>query len=163
LGEISKLFLKIFVTLKRTKNVFMFRPEFTLEVLNGYNKNNMGEHLGIVFTEIGSDYICATMPVDHRTHQPYGLLHGGASCVLAETMGSIGSVMCVDMALNNVVGVEINANHVRSAKSGLVHAKAQAVHIGRRLHVWEIKINDDHGKLVCTSRLTVAVLSKKPE
>ncbi len=139
----------------------MFHPDTTLEKLNTFGYQNMGDHLGIVFTEIGEDYLCAKMPVDHRTHQPYGLLHGGASCVLAETLGSIGSVSCVDMSKNDVVGVEINANHLRSVKEGYVFAKAQAIHIGRRLHVWEIKITNEHGKLVCISRLTTAILPKR--
>lgn len=139
----------------------MIHSDITVEKLNSYSPGNMGEHLGIEFTEVGSDYLCAKMPVDHRTHQPYGLLHGGASCVLAETLGSIGSVCCVDMSKCDVVGVEINANHLRSVKEGYVYAKAQAIHIGRRLHVWEIKITNEQGKLVCISRLTTAILPKR--
>lgn len=139
----------------------MFHSDTTLEKLNALGRNNMGDHLGIEFTEVGSDYLIAKMPVDRRTHQPYGLLHGGASCVLAETMGSIASVCSVDMSKYDVVGVEINANHVRGAKEGFVFGKVQAIHLGRRLHVWEIKISNEHGKLVCISRLTAAILPKR--
>ncbi len=138
----------------------MIQPHHTLESLNELGKNTMGEHLGIEFTEIGTDYLCAKMPVDHRTKQPFGLLHGGASCVLAETLGSVGSVICVDIEKYSIVGVEINANHLRSARSGFVYGKAQLLHGGKKIHVWDIKITSEEGKLICISRLTVAILPK---
>lgn len=138
----------------------VIQPHYTLEKLNAYNHQNMGTHLGIEFTEIGTDYLCAKMPVDHRTKQPFGLLHGGASCVLAETLGSMGSVCCVDTEKYGVVGVEINANHLRSAREGYVYGKAQLLHGGRKLHVWDIRITSEEGKLICISRLTVAVIPK---
>jgi 1,4-dihydroxy-2-naphthoyl-CoA hydrolase len=116
-------------------------------------------HLGIRMIEIGPDFLRGTMPVDARTAQPYGLLHGGASVALAETLGSGAAAMCVD-AEYQVVGQEINANHVRAARSGLVTGTARAVHIGGRTHVWTIEIVNDSGKLICISRLTMAVIKR---
>ncbi len=121
----------------------------------------MVAHLGIEFTEIGDDYLCGKMPVDHRTHQPMGLLHGGASVALAETLASIGAAMQVDLTKKACVGLEINANHVRSVRSGWVHAKAQALHIGRSTQLWETRIYSEEDELVCISRMTVAVIDKK--
>ncbi len=121
----------------------------------------MVEHLGIEFTEIGADYLCGKMPVDHRTHQPMGLLHGGASVALAETLASIGAAMQVDLTKKACVGLEINANHLRSVQSGWVWGRAQALHIGRSTQVWETKITTEAGDLVCVSRMTVAVIDKK--
>lgn len=118
-------------------------------------------HLGIEFTEYGDDYLCARMPVDHRTHQPYGLLHGGASVALAETLGSVGASLCVDPSRYAVVGLEINANHVRGVKSGWVMGTARPLHLGRTTHVWEIRIVDEADKLVCVSRITMAILDKQ--
>lgn len=135
-----------------------FNKLLTLEELNAHNKNNMAQHVGIVWTALGDNYLEATMPVDERTKQPYGLLHGGASCVLAETIGSVASAMVVDHTHFYCVGLEINANHVRSARQGLVKGIAQPLHLGRQTHVWDIKIYDEQEKLVCISRLTVAVL-----
>lgn len=126
-----------------------------------YAKNTMGEHLGMVFTELGPDYLKATMPVDHRTKQPYGLLHGGASVALAETLGSIGAALVIDQEKLICVGQEINANHIRGVKSGIVTGIAKPVHMGATSHVWEIKIYDEAEKLVCISRLTVAILQKR--
>lgn len=120
----------------------------------------MGEHLGIVFIEVGEDYVVAQMPVDHRTQQPFGILHGGASVVLAETVGSIAGYCCVEKDGKYCVGLEINANHLRPVKEGYVYGKASAIHIGGKTQVWEIKITNEEGKLVCVSRLTLAVLSK---
>jgi len=120
----------------------------------------MVEHLGIEFTEIGDDFIRGTMPVDGRTRQPYGLLHGGASVALAETLGSTGATLCVDTKEYQCVGQEINANHLRPARSGLVTGTARAVHLGGRTQVWVIDIVNEAGKLVCTSRLTVAVIHR---
>lgn len=123
-------------------------------------KNTMGEYIGIELIELGTDYLTGRMPVDHRTKQPYGLLHGGASCVLAETLGSIASALVIDTEKFICVGLEINANHVRSARDGFVTGTASPIHIGASTHVWDIRINDDRGKLVCISRLTVAILKK---
>ncbi|MDE3144765.1 MAG: hotdog fold thioesterase [Bacteroidota bacterium] len=138
-----------------------FNKDISIDQLNQLNKNNLGEHLGILFTEIGDNYLKATMPVDHRTTQPYGLLHGGASVALAETLGSVASALVIDTDKNICVGLEINANHVRGVKSGIVTGTVTPIHIGASTHVWEIKIHDDKEKLICVSRLTVAVLQKK--
>lgn len=121
----------------------------------------MNELLGIRITELGENYIKATMPVDKRTHQAYGILHGGASAALAETLGSIGSVIIVDPEQYICVGIEINANHIRSVREGFVTGTAIPLHLGASSHVWEIKIVDKHEKLVCVSRLTVFVKKKK--
>jgi 1,4-dihydroxy-2-naphthoyl-CoA hydrolase len=121
----------------------------------------MGEHLGIDCTELGADFLKAKMPVDHRTKQPYGLLHGGASCVLAETLGSFASALVIDHSAFYCVGLEINANHVRSAKEGFVTGIASPLHLGNSTHVWDIRIYDEREKLVCVSRLTVAILPIK--
>jgi len=127
---------------------------------DAYFRNTMVEHLGIEITEIGDDFLRARMPVDHRTHQPAGLLHGGASVALAETLGSIGAHLCVDPGRFAVVGLEINANHIRGVTSGWVIGTARPLHRGRTTHVWEIRIEDGAGKLVCISRLTLAILEK---
>ena len=126
-----------------------------------WGKDTMGAHIGITFTEIGPDFLKATMPVDHRTHQPYGLLHGGASAALAETLGSVGAALVIDKEKFAVVGLEINANHIRSVRTGLVTGIATPIHVGRTTQVWDIKIYDADEKLVCISRLTVAVLEAK--
>ena len=132
----------------------------SVEELNSGRAGTLLEHLGIEFTEIGDDFICGTMPVDERTLQPYGLLHGGASVALAETLGSMGAAMCVDAAEYQCVGQEINANHLRAARSGLVTGTARPVHVGGRSQVWTIDIINDAGKLVCTSRLTIAIIRR---
>ncbi|AMM51977.1 thioesterase [Rufibacter sp. DG15C] len=136
------------------------RADVSLEQLNAWNKNTMGEHIGIEYTEIGDDYLVGKMPVDHRTHQPMGLLHGGASVALAETLGSVGATMFLDLEKQFCVGLEINANHIKSARSGYVYGRATAVHIGRKTQVWEIRITTESGDLVCISRITMAVLDK---
>ena len=128
--------------------------------LNALSKGTMGEVLDIKFTNAGPDYLVATMPVDARTHQPYGLLHGGASAALAETVGSVASSLCIDTDQQICVGIEINCNHIRGKKSGLVAATASPLHIGATTHVWDIKILDEQEKLICVSRLTVAILKK---
>ena len=138
-----------------------FNPSLSISDVQPLGKNTMGEHLGMVFTEIGDDYIKATMPVDHRTKQPYGLLHGGASVALAETLGSVGAALTVDPLKAICVGQEINANHLRSVRSGLVTGIAKPIHIGASSQVWEIKIYDEREQLVCISRLTVAVLKSR--
>ena len=123
-------------------------------------KNTMVSHLGIEFIELGDDFIKARMPVDHRTHQPMGLLHGGASVALAETLGSSGAFLCVDSEKFNVVGLEINANHIRGVREGWVVGTARPLHRGRTTQLWEIRITDIADKLVCVSRLTIAVIEK---
>jgi 1,4-dihydroxy-2-naphthoyl-CoA hydrolase len=140
--------------------VSIWRSPQTLKELNDAGTGTMIRHLGIVFTEIGGDFVRATMPVDGRTRQPYGLLHGGASVVLAETLGSTGAVMCVDQAEFLCVGQEINANHVRSARRGVVTGTARPVHLGGRSHVWAIEIVNDEQDLVCVSRLTIAIVKR---
>jgi len=134
--------------------------EFSAEKLNDRPKNHMGAFLDIRFTAVGDDSLTATMPVDERTHQPAGILHGGASVVLAETLGSVASYMCIDPDKYQAVGLEINANHLRPVKSGLVTGICKPLHIGAKTHVWEIKIYNDKGKMNCVSRLTVAIISK---
>lgn len=131
----------------------------TLEQLRGIGTTSMQGWLGIEVVEIGDDFLRLRMPVDHRTHQPFGRLHGGASVALAETAGSIAGAYCVDPATSTVVGVEINANHLRAARSGWVHATARPESLGRTLQVWSVRIEDDDGKLVCISRFTAAVIT----
>ena len=120
----------------------------------------MGSHIGLCFTELGADYLKASMPVDHRTIQPYGLLHGGANCVLAETLGSVASSLVINPNKFTCVGIEINANHVRSAREGIVTGICTPIHLGASTHVWDIRIHDQKNKLICVSRLTVAVLKQ---
>jgi uncharacterized protein (TIGR00369 family) len=136
----------------------IWRHTCTLEELDRQSKGCMVELLDIRFTEIGPDYLRASMPVDARTWQPYGLLHGGASVVLAETLGSTAAQCCVDSSRFYCVGQEINANHLRGVRSGRVTGTARPIHIGARSHVWEIRIEDDKGRLACISRLTMAVV-----
>jgi 1,4-dihydroxy-2-naphthoyl-CoA hydrolase len=131
-----------------------------LEAINLRNKGTMGEHIGLVFTEVGDDFVKATMPVDQRTKQPAGILHGGASVVLAESLGSTAGNMVVDTAKQYCVGLEINANHLRSCREGKVEGVTRPLHIGRTTQVWEIRISQD-GKPTCVSRLTLAVLERK--
>lgn len=138
-----------------------FHKDLSIEHFRQLGKGTMGEYLGIEWTELGDDFLKARMPVDHRTRQPYGLLHGGASCALAETIGSVASAMVVDHAKFYCVGLEINANHIRSAREGFVTGVATPLHIGSSTHVWDIKIYDEKEKLVCVSRLTVAVIARK--
>jgi 1,4-dihydroxy-2-naphthoyl-CoA hydrolase len=138
----------------------IWRNPQTIENLNGNRQGTLIGTLGILFTEIGADFVRGTMPVDTRTVQPYGLLHGGASVALAETLGSMGAGMCVDADEYQVVGQEINANHVRAARSGLVTGTARPVHLGGRTHVWSIEIVNDAQQLVCISRITMAVIKR---
>ena len=138
----------------------LFRSGATLDGLNALSKGTAMEPLGIVFTELGPDFLRATMPVDARTLQPYGLLHGGASVLLAETLGSMAANMCVeDPAAGQAVGIEINANHLRGVREGLVTGTARPLHVGGSTQVWEIRIEDQAGRLVCISRLTLAVIA----
>ncbi|MHB8446733.1 MAG: hotdog fold thioesterase [Rudaea sp.] len=139
----------------------IWKQSVTLEQLNALNRDTMMQTIGIVFTEVGDDYLCAKMPVDARTHQPFGLLHGGASATLAETLGSTGGMLVLDSAEQAVVGLEINANHLRGVKSGTVIGTARPLHLGRSTQVWEIRIEDEQQRLVCISRLTLAVVPRK--
>lgn len=137
----------------------IWKTEFTMEQLQGFGRNSLAELLDIRIVEIGDDFLRATMPVDQRTHQPYGLLHGGASVALAETVGSVAAQMAAGPEFR-VVGLEINANHLRGVREGLVTARAEPVHIGRTTQVWEIDISDEQDRMVCVSRLTMAVLGE---
>jgi 1,4-dihydroxy-2-naphthoyl-CoA hydrolase len=136
----------------------IWKQDTTLEQLNALNEGTLMQALGIRFTAIGEDFLRGTMPVDARTHQPYGLLHGGASVALAETLGSSAAMLCLDPASEATVGLDINANHVRGVRSGEVTGTARPLHLGRSTHVWEIRIEDADGALVCISRLTMAVI-----
>jgi uncharacterized protein (TIGR00369 family) len=138
----------------------LFRRPSTLEALNALSAGTAMEPLGIVFTELGVDYLRARMPVDARTLQPYGLLHGGASVLLAETLGSTAGMLCVEDG-ELCVGIEINANHLAGVRSGHVTGTARPLHVGRQTQVWEIRIEDDAGRLACISRLTLAVIAKR--
>ena len=137
-----------------------FNKALTLPQLTPLGRDTMGEHLGMEWVALGDDYIKMRMPVDERTRQPYGILHGGASCALAETVGSIASHLVIDTDKFICVGLDINANHVRSARQGFVTATCTPLHIGSSTHVWDIKIHDENEKLICISRLTVAILKK---
>ncbi len=141
----------------------MFHPKASLEIINQMNKNTLVEHLDIQITELGSDYIIGKMPVDHRTHQPLGMLHGGASVVLAETLGSLSAALTLNLEKQYCVGLDINANHIKSVKSGFVYGKTTAIHVGKKTQVWEIRITNETNELICISRITMAVLDKKQE
>lgn len=138
-----------------------FDKKITIEAIKPVSRDTMFEYLGIEWVEIGENFLKAKMPVDNRTRQPYGLLHGGASCVLAETLGSMASHLVIDFAHFYCVGIEINANHIRSAKEGFVYGTCTPLHLGASTHVWDIRITNEEGKLVCISRLTVAIMKKK--
>lgn len=134
---------------------------YTIEYLEGLRNANMGEHLGISFTEMGTDYLCARMPVDNRTTQPFGILHGGASCVLSETLGSVAAWMTIDPDLYRAVGIEINANHIRAVTQGFVVGRCAPLHVGKRTQVWQTDITEEAtGKRVAISRLTVAIIEQ---
>lgn len=136
--------------------------ELKISDFSQWMKNTMGETLGMEIVELGDDFLEIKMPVDHRTHQPYGLLHGGASVALAETAGSISSALVIDHDKFIALGVEINANHLRPARSGFVKAHCSPINLGSTMHVWDIKITDETGKLICVSRLTVTI-RKRPD
>lgn len=138
----------------------IWRQRPTVDGLNKFAQNTLLEHLDIRFTEVGDDYLVATMSVNARTHQPFGLLHGGASVALAESLGSSAANCCLDMEQNYAVGVEINANHLRPVRNGQVTGTTRPVHVGRRTQVWETRIEDNAGRLVCVSRLTLAVMPR---
>ena len=140
-------------------NERLFPQEILVEQLNAIGEGCMINHVGIEITEIGPDFLKARMPVDQRTQQPMGLLHGGANVVLSETLGSYASNLLVDIGKFAVVGLEVNANHIRSAKNGFVYGKVTPIHIGRKTHVWNTEITNEEGKLVSVSRLTVAIIA----
>jgi 1,4-dihydroxy-2-naphthoyl-CoA hydrolase len=137
----------------------IWQQETDLARINAWSTNTLMEVLGIRITGIGEDWLRGTMPVDHRTHQPYGLLHGGASVALAETLGSSAAMLTLDPARFRAVGLEINANHVRGVREGTVTGTAKALHLGRSTQVWEIRIEDEQQRLVCVSRITMAVVA----
>lgn len=138
----------------------LFRGQASPDTLNALSRGTAMETLGVVFTEVGADFVRATMPVDARTRQPYGLLHGGASVLLAETLGSSAGNLCVAPG-EMCVGVEINANHLAAVREGTVVGTARPLHVGRRTQVWEIRIEDPLGRLCCVSRLTLAVVPRR--
>lgn len=138
----------------------IWKVNMDLQRLNEFGKGSMIENVGIRVTEIGEDYIVATMPVNEKTRQAYGILHGGASVVLAETIGSYAAILCADPTSEQCVGLEINANHLKAVKEGIVKAVARPAHIGRRTQVWEIKIYNEKEDLICISRITMAVIPR---
>lgn len=138
-----------------------FDKDIKMENFIHLGKGSMGDFLGIEWLEMGPDFMKARMPVDHRTKQPYGILHGGASCVLAETIGSIASAFVIDQTKYHCVGLEINANHIGMVREGYVTGIVKPIHLGRSTHVWDIQIRDDMDKLICVSRLTVIIIEKK--
>lgn len=138
----------------------IWKSEITLEEISGIRKETMTAHLGIEFTEIGLDYLKGRMPVDHRTCQPLGIMHGGASCVLAETLGSIAGCYCVERDKQVCVGLSLNTNHVRMVREGFVYGTARPVHLGGKTQIWEIDIVNEKGQLVSANRLTLMVLDR---
>lgn len=138
----------------------IWKRPIDLERLNATSENTLIEHLNIIYSDFGDNYIEATMPVCHITHQPLGMLHGGASVVLAETLGSVAANFCVDED-SYCVGLDINANHVRSMREGKVIGRATPIHLGVSTQVWQINITDERERLVCTSRLTISVQKKR--
>lgn len=138
----------------------MINTNIPLETINAFSKNTLLEQLDIRVTQISESFIEGTMPVDNRTHQPAGLLHGGASAALIESLASIGSTLIADPKKYNIVGLEINTNHIRGVKSGLVTGRAEIVHCGRTTHVWQVNIKDEADKMVATGRLTVLIIEK---
>jgi 1,4-dihydroxy-2-naphthoyl-CoA hydrolase len=144
----------------RVAPMTIWRSTPSLEQMNAMGKGTALENMGIEYVEVGDDFVVATMPVDHRTVQPMRLLHGGASVLLAESLGSVASMLVIDPAASSCVGLEINANHVRACRSGEVRGTCTAIHIGRTTHLWTIRIEDEQSRLVCIARLTVAILPK---
>lgn len=138
----------------------IFKESATVESINAWARNTLPGHIGIEFTAIGDDFLEARMPVDDRTRQPLGMLHGGASVALAETLGSVAATLCVDES-RFCVGLEINANHIKSVRDGFVTGITKPIHIGKQTQIWEIRISNDLDQLICISRITIAVLEKK--
>lgn len=139
----------------------IFPPDLSLDSLNQMGKNTMTDFLDIRFTQIGEDFLEASMPVTDKTKQPLGLLHGGANVVLAETLGSVAATLTVDTSRQHCVGLEINANHLKSVREGLVRGVTKPIHLGKKTQVWEIKIYNGHDELTCISRITMAIIDKK--
>jgi 1,4-dihydroxy-2-naphthoyl-CoA hydrolase len=139
----------------------MFKEELTVDFLNNFCKNTMVDNLGIEFTEIGDDYMIARMPVDNRTIQQLGLLHGGASIALAETLGSVAATFILNTETHYCVGLEINGNHIKAIKSGYVFGKTTPIHIGSKTQVWQIRITNEKEQLVSICRITLAVIEKR--
>lgn len=139
----------------------MFPEGLSIEAINDIGKNTMFDAIGIKILEVGPDYIKGSMPVNSQTKQPMGLLHGGASVAFAETLGSIASTLMIDMTKKAPVGLEINANHIKSARDGLVYGVCRPLHVGSRTHVWEIKISNEQDQLVCVSRLTTSIIDQR--
>lgn len=139
----------------------IWHTEVTPELLERFSRGTFAERLGIRITEVGPDYLRATLPVTAAVHQPYGVLHGGVSVALAETVGSVAANLCIDMERQQCFGQEINANHLRSIAAGVVTATARPYHIGGRSHVWGIEIRDERGRLICISRLTMAIVPRR--
>jgi 1,4-dihydroxy-2-naphthoyl-CoA hydrolase len=133
----------------------------SLQELNSRGQTTLAEHMGIVFTEIGPNFLCATMPIDHRTKQPLGILNGGASCALVETLASTAANCTVDQKINYCVGLDLNANHLRPASEGHVHAITRPIHLGKRTQVWSIDLFNTAEKQICVARMTMAVLSRE--
>ncbi|MSQ78208.1 MAG: hotdog fold thioesterase [Flavobacteriaceae bacterium] len=140
---------------------FTLQPQYSLADLNGRSRNTMAEHLGIEFIEVGEDFLKAKMPVDHRTHQPLGMLNGGASFALAETVGSMAANLWIDRTQFVALGLDMNGNHLKGVREGFVYATARPFHQGKATSVWEIKIEDDVANLVCVCRLTMAIVELK--
>jgi 1,4-dihydroxy-2-naphthoyl-CoA hydrolase len=140
----------------------LWKQQATLDLVNGWSPNTMIAATGIRFTDIGDDYLRGTMPVAAHTQQPYGLLHGGASVTLAETLGSAAAMLCVDPDKEIAVGLDINANHLRGVSKGIVTGTARPIHVGRTTQVWEIRIEDEQQRLICIARLTVAIVPRLP-
>ena len=138
----------------------IWKTPITLDVITARAHNTLSEHLGIEFTEVGEDFLEAKMPVDHRTRQPIGIMHGGASCVLAETLGSVAGNYCVDLNKEYCVGLDINTNHLRQAEAGFVIGRARPMHLGRKTQVWGIEIRNEQEQLVSVNRLTLMVLTR---
>ena len=141
----------------------IWHTDYTAEEIGRIEATGLNSRIGIENTEVGDDYLKGTMPVDDRTKQPAGLLHGGANCVLAETLASWAATLVIDPSQNRAVGLEINANHIRSATEGEVTGVSRPIHIGRQTHVWEVKIKRQDGKLSCVSRVTMAIIEKQEE
>lgn len=138
-----------------------YKNNYTLSELNAMGNNTLAQVLGMKFIEIGEDYLKSRMPVTPHTHQPYGILHGGASAALAETVGSVASSMCINNEKQICVGMEINCNHVRAKREGNIIATASPLHLGATSHIWDIRITDENNRLICVSRLTMAILKKR--
>lgn len=141
----------------------IWKIPFTIEMINERNKNTMVDWLGIEFTEIGDNYLIARMPIDHRTKQPFGIMHGGASAALAETVGSIAANYAVDQAHHQCVGLDLNTSHLKMVQEGYVYGVAKPIHLGKKTHVWEVRTYNEQKQLVSQSRMTMYVLDKKDE